>query len=170
MYILYILERLFLAVPCQYVHSDLVLGLDWALASSLLYCIFLVCLGPPSSLFFVPTIHISDVHPPLTTRWLNTAIQVNNMGAWHLMYNGHIYITQCYYTILLLNFFYTFGHAGWPRLLMSGTLIYSSRIYLKNHFLNWFFYEENNYLFSLLLNISFIKGHKKWDFERRWIW
>jgi hypothetical protein len=37
----------------------------------------------------VPTIHISHVNHPLTTGQLNTAIQVNNMGARHLMYNGH---------------------------------------------------------------------------------
>jgi hypothetical protein len=59
-------------------------------ASSLLYHILLVCLGPTRSLLFVPTIHISHVHPPFTTRRLNTAIQVNNMGAQHFMYNGHI--------------------------------------------------------------------------------
>ncbi len=35
---------------------------------------------------------ISHMHPPLTTRWLNTIMQVNNMGVWHLMYNGHTYI------------------------------------------------------------------------------
>jgi hypothetical protein len=29
---------------------------------------------------------------PLTTRRLNTIIQVNNMGAWYIMYNEHIYI------------------------------------------------------------------------------
>ncbi len=45
-------------------------------ASSLLSCIHLVCLGPPSSLLFVPKFHIAHVHPPLTTRWLNTIMQV----------------------------------------------------------------------------------------------
>jgi hypothetical protein len=71
--------------------SILASSLGWTepFTSSLLYCIFLVSLGPPNSLLFIPTIHISHVLPPLTTRLLNTAIQVNNTGAWHLMYNGH---------------------------------------------------------------------------------
>jgi hypothetical protein len=97
-YTVYILERLFLEGPREYIHSGLVLGLDWAPCqfSSILYVhIFLVYLGPPSSLLFVPTTHISDVYPPLTIRWLNTAIQVNNMGAWYLIYNGHICLALC---------------------------------------------------------------------------
>jgi hypothetical protein len=72
----------------------------------LFYIVSSICLGPPSSLLFVPAIHISHVHPPLTTRRLNIAIQVNNMGAWHLMYNRHTYIHH----IMLLTiqpFFYT---------------------------------------------------------------
>ncbi len=59
---------------------------------------------------FISTIHISHVHPPLTTRQLYTAIQVNNMGVLHLMYNGHIYITNYYYPISSLHF-YIFGLA-----------------------------------------------------------
>ncbi len=57
----------------------------------------LFVLALPSSLLFISTIHISHVHPPLTTRQLNTAIQVNNMGVLHLMYNGHIYTSHYYY-------------------------------------------------------------------------
>jgi hypothetical protein len=89
MYILYILERLSLAAPWEYIHSGLVLGLDKALCqlSSILYP---PCFSwPTQQLVICPTIHISHVHPPLTIRWLNTTIQVNNMGAWHLMYNIH---------------------------------------------------------------------------------
>ncbi len=70
-----------------------VLGLDWAphQLSSILY---LLCLSQPTQqLVIFPNDSNSHVHPHLTTRWLNTAIQVNNMGAWHLMYNRHIYIT-----------------------------------------------------------------------------
>jgi hypothetical protein len=77
-------------------------GQTESLVSSLPYCIFLVCLGPPSSLLFVSTIHISQVHPPFTTTWLNIAIQVNNTGVPHLMYNGHIYIHHTIITIQLL--------------------------------------------------------------------
>ncbi len=67
------------------------LGQTEPLANPLPYCVFLVCLGPPSSLTFVTTIHISHVHPPLTMRRLNPAIQVNNTGVLHLMYTGHMY-------------------------------------------------------------------------------
>ncbi len=106
MYILYILERLSLTAPREYVHSSLVLGSDWAIyqLSSILYLIRLP--WPTQQLgLFTPTLHVSHVHPPLTTRRLNTAIQVNNMGAWHLIYNGHIHhITLLYYTISLLIF------------------------------------------------------------------
>ncbi len=82
MYTLYILERLSLAAPREYIHSGLILELDMSPLPALfyIYFIFLVCLRPTISLLFVPTIHISHVHPPLTTRQHNTAIQVNNMG------------------------------------------------------------------------------------------
>jgi hypothetical protein len=50
----------------------------------------LVCLGPPSSLLFVPTIHISHVQTPFTTRRFNTFIQVNIMGAQYNIYNRHL--------------------------------------------------------------------------------
>ncbi len=90
------------------------LGFTESFVCSLPYSIFLICLGPPSSLLFVPLIHISHVHPSLTTRWLNTDIQVNNMGVRYLIYNGYLNIMQCYCTILLLFFFYTFGQACWP--------------------------------------------------------
>ncbi len=77
-------------------------------------------------------IHSSHVHPPLTTRRLNTAKQVNNMGALHLMYNWHIYTSHnYYYPTSSLYFFYTPGQAGWPRPLMSGTFIMISD--LKNN-------------------------------------
>jgi hypothetical protein len=105
-------------------------GVTEPFPSSLPYCIHLVCLGPPSSLLFVPTIHVSDVHPPLTSRWLNTAIQVNNMNAQHLINNGNIYIIQCYFMIFLLHFFYTFGQAGWPRPLMSRTQSLSLSVFV----------------------------------------
>ncbi len=81
MYIFYILERISLEAPREYVYSGLSSGLTELFASSLPYCIFLIYLGPPNSLLFVPTTQISHVHPPLTTRQLNTAIQVNNMSA-----------------------------------------------------------------------------------------
>ncbi len=65
--------------------------------SSPSYCVFLVCLGPPSSLLIVSTICILHVRPPLTTRWLNTAIQLNNTDVLHLMYNGHVYTSHNFY-------------------------------------------------------------------------
>ncbi len=107
------------------------------LVSSLPYCIFLVCLGPPSSLLFVSMIHISQVHPPFTTTWLNTAIQVNNTGVLHLMYNGHIYTSHnYYYPTSSLPFFYTLGQAGWPQPLMSG----ANTVLIKCGLCFFFFY------------------------------
>jgi hypothetical protein len=64
------------------------------------------------------------MHPPLTTRRLNTAIKVIITGMLHLMYNGHIHTSHnYYYTTPSLYFFYTSGQAGWPRTLMSGTVL-----------------------------------------------
>ncbi len=110
-YILYILEQLSLEHLASMSILALSSGQTEPFASLPLSCILLVCLGPPSNLLFVPTIHISHVLPPLTTRWLNTIIQVNHMGAWHLMYNGDIYIHTPHnhhyiisFLILLLHF------------------------------------------------------------------
>jgi hypothetical protein len=98
-------------------------GYTESLANPFPYFIFFVCLRPPNSLLFVPTIHISHMSPPLTTRWLNTAIQVNNTGMLHLMYNRHIFTSHNYhYLILPSYFFYILGQAGWSRPFMSGTL------------------------------------------------
>ncbi len=78
------------------------LGQTESLASSS-SCIFLVCLGPPSILLFVPMIHVSHMHPPLPTGQLNTSTQVNNMAMLHLIYNvTHIYITKILLFILFL--------------------------------------------------------------------
>jgi hypothetical protein len=128
-YILYILERLSLAAPCEYVHPGLVSGLDWAL-HQLTPILHPYCLSwPPSSLLFVPTIHISHKYPSLTTKRLNTIIQVNNMGMQHLMYNRHIdtYIHHIIITVQYFSsyFFYTSGQASWPRTFMSGTPIFN---------------------------------------------
>jgi TRAP-type C4-dicarboxylate transport system permease large subunit len=57
---------------------------------------------PTQQLVVCPTFHVSHAHPPLATRRLNTAKQVNNMNAWHLMYNRDIFITQYFYIISLL--------------------------------------------------------------------
>jgi hypothetical protein len=94
--------------------QGLSVGQTEPLTNSLQYCALSVCLRPPSSLLFFPTIHISRVHPPSTTRWLYTIIQVNNMGARCLIYKGHIYITSYQYTIFLLYFFHASEQAGWP--------------------------------------------------------
>jgi hypothetical protein len=67
-------------------------GLDCTSCQLSSTCIFFVCLGPPSNLLFVPMIHVSHVHPPLTTIWLNTNTQVNNMTMLHLIYIGHTYV------------------------------------------------------------------------------
>ncbi len=113
-FILYMLERLSLEAPCEYVHPGLVLRLDWASCQPLPYSIFFVCLRPPRSLLLGPTIHISHVFPPLTTRWLNTVTQVNNMGMLHFMHNGHTYTSHnYYYSTLPSYFFYIYSWAGW---------------------------------------------------------
>ncbi len=75
-----------LEAPREFIRHSLVLRLDWTSCQFSSTCIFLVCLGPPSILPFVPTIHVSGVHPPLPTRQLNTSIQVNNMASLHLIY------------------------------------------------------------------------------------
>ncbi len=93
------LSSYFLGAPHEYVRHDLVLELDWTSCQLSSTCIFLVCLGPPSILLFVPTIHVSHVHPPLTTRRLNTSTQVNNMAMLHLIYNRHTYIHHISITI-----------------------------------------------------------------------
>jgi hypothetical protein len=82
----------FLEAPREYFHLGLVLGLDWASCQLSSACIFFVCPGPPSILLFVPTIHVSHMHPPLTTRQLNTSSPVNNMG----MCTSHIQLTHIY--------------------------------------------------------------------------
>jgi hypothetical protein len=122
-------------------------------ASPLLYCIFLVCLGPPSSLLFAPTFHVSHVHPPLTTRRHNTAMQVNNMGVWHLIYNGHIYITQYYYTISLLILLPHLGQAGWPRAFMPGTVTTCICTYYTSELLPWLA-TDNLHIFEWLSVVS----------------
>jgi hypothetical protein len=81
----------FLGAPREYVLHDLALGLDWTSCQLSSTCIFLDCLGPPSILLFVPTIHVSHVDTPLTTRRLNTSTQENNMAMLHLIYNRHTY-------------------------------------------------------------------------------
>ncbi len=90
LYTFYTFYTYFSGYPLQHLANMSILASSWGqtepFASLLLSCILLVCLCPPSSLLFVPTIYISHAHPHLTTRWLNTIIQVNNMGAWHLMY------------------------------------------------------------------------------------
>jgi hypothetical protein len=60
-------------------------------------------------------------NPPLTTRQLNTFIQVNILGAWYSMYNEHTYSLQHFFLYLL----FTSGQAGWPRAFMSGTFTIS---------------------------------------------
>ncbi len=95
------LSGYFLGAPCEYVHLGLVLRLDWPSCQPPSTCIFLVCLGPSSILLFVPTIHVSHVHPLLKTGWLNTSTQVNNMAMLHLIYNGHTYVHHIIITIQL---------------------------------------------------------------------
>jgi hypothetical protein len=85
------LSGYFLGAPREYVHPGLVLGLDWTSCQHSSTCIFLV--------FLVPTIHVSHVHPPLTTRQLNTNIQVNNMAMLHLINNRHTYVHHIIITI-----------------------------------------------------------------------
>jgi hypothetical protein len=76
--------------------------------------------GPPRSLLFVLTIHMSHIHPSLPTKGLNTFIQVNIMGTRYNRYNmyyGHIFSLQLFFLCLLL----ISGQAGWPWTLMLGT-------------------------------------------------
>ncbi len=75
-------------------------------------CIFFVCLGPPRILLFVPPSHVSHVHPPLTTRRLNTDKQVKSMDMLYLIHNGHTH--NYYYSTPSSYFFYILGHASWP--------------------------------------------------------
>ncbi len=89
----------FLEAPREYIHPGLVLGLDWASCQLSSTCVFLVCPGPPIILLFIPTIHVSHMYPPLTTRQLNTGTQVNNMGMLHLTYNRHAYLHHIIFTI-----------------------------------------------------------------------
>jgi hypothetical protein len=104
---LYIIERLSswgtLRIHPSWPRSET--GLD--LLPALFHMYLLVCLGPPSILLFLPTIHVSHVHPPLTTWRLNTSTQVNNMTMLCLMYNGHTYIHHKNITIF---FFFTLLH------------------------------------------------------------
>jgi hypothetical protein len=81
-----------LGAPREYVHHGLVRGSDWASRQLSSLCIILVCLGPPSILLFVPTFHVSHVHPSLPTLQLNTSIQVNNMAMRHFIYNSQTYL------------------------------------------------------------------------------
>ncbi len=68
------------AIPCttsRYVHPGLVLGLDWALPQ-LTPILYPPCLSwPTQQLVICPNDFYFTLHPPLTTRWLNTFIQVN---------------------------------------------------------------------------------------------
>ncbi len=89
---LYILERLLswstsqirLSWPCPWIRLNLLKAL---------FHMYLLCLSWPTSiLVFFPTIHVSHMHPPLTTRQLNTSTQVNNMAVLHLIYNGITYL------------------------------------------------------------------------------
>ncbi len=103
----------FLGAPREYVRHGLVLGLDWTFCQLSSTCIFLVCLGPPSILLFVPRIRISLVHPPLTTWQLNTSIQVNNMAILRLIYNNHTYVHHINITIhSLLHTYFLYFWAG----------------------------------------------------------
>ncbi len=81
-----------LGAPREYGHHGLVLGSDWTSCKPSSTCIILVCLGPPSILLFVPSFHVSHVHPPLPIGQLNASIQVNNMATLHLIYNSHTYL------------------------------------------------------------------------------
>jgi hypothetical protein len=62
------------------------------------------------------------MHPPLTTRRLNTAIQVNNLVR-HISCTMDIYTSHnYYYSTSSLYFFYTLGQASWPQPVTSGTI------------------------------------------------
>jgi hypothetical protein len=99
---LYILEQLLLEAPREYIHSGLIFGLDWALcAISSILC--LPYLSWPTQQLVTDSYFTRS--PSLTTKRLNTAIQVNNMGAWYLMYKRHIYSTSL--NITTQPFFYT---------------------------------------------------------------
>ncbi len=115
-----------LEAPCKYVRQGLIHGLNWTSYQLSFTCIFLVCPGSPSILLFVPTIHVSYMHPPLPTRRLNACAQVNNMAMLHYMYMvTHIYITFILLSIPSSYLFHSFGQAGWLRPFLSVTpLIY----------------------------------------------
>jgi hypothetical protein len=67
-----------------------------------LFHMYLLCLScPPSILLFVPTIHVSHMHPPLTSRQFKTNTQVNNIAILHLIYNRHTYVHHIIITIKL---------------------------------------------------------------------
>ncbi len=101
------LSSCFLGAPHEYVRHGLVLGLDWTSCQFSSTCIFLVCLGPPSILLFVPTLHVSGVHPPLPTGQLNTSTQLNNMARLHLIYNGHTYLRVHHINVTIHSLLHT---------------------------------------------------------------
>ncbi len=89
------LNSYLLGAPREYIHHGLVLGLDWTFGQLSSTCIFLVCPGPPSILLFVPTIHVSHMHPPMPTGRLNTCTQVNNMAMLHHIFPIYFYGFSC---------------------------------------------------------------------------
>jgi hypothetical protein len=109
------LSGYFLGAPREYVHLVLVLGLVWTSCQLSSTRFLFVCLGPPSILLFVPTTHVSHVHPSLTTGQLNTSTQVNNMAMLYLIYNRHICIctSHNYYYVQLFFTLPLYSWAGW---------------------------------------------------------
>ncbi len=120
---MYILEQLSSWSTSRIRRHGLVLRLYWTSGQLSSPCIFLVCPGPTSILLFVPTIHVSHMHPPLPTGQLNTCAQVNYMAMLHHMYMvTHIYITFILLSIPPSYFFHSFGQAGWLRPFLSVTV------------------------------------------------
>ncbi len=92
--------------------------------SPLLTCVHLVCLGPPSSLLFVPTIHISHMHPPLTTRWLNSYTSKH-----HGCVIQHVQRTYIHYS----TFHLIFIPYSWAGRLVGTILTEKATCCLKSH-------------------------------------
>ncbi len=91
---IYTLERQSPEAPREYIHSGLVLGLDWAFCQ-LCSIMYLPCLFEPTQQIVICPHDSHFTHVPslnIYCRRLNTAIQVNNMDTRHLIYIGHIYI------------------------------------------------------------------------------
>jgi hypothetical protein len=103
---LYILERLSFAAPREYVRPGLILELDWVLS---FVALTLFVLAHPAACWLSQGFIFHTCNPLLTTRQLNTFIQVNIMGAWY-----SIYSTTSIYTVYNISSYIPSSLLGRP--------------------------------------------------------